>query len=242
MSQQIDQETAAQFLDEVESRAKGEVSSPMLETLLNYQYEHNPVDEVNRGFKTKYRTKGHPKAKGLDVQIEYPKSWSLREGNRPNIIQVFSSNNGRGPVYALIMTRDLIKEAQGELTHEEIRAIKTFEGSKELASELFSNSSLREMANGMGMTNVRNLTTKRILLDRWPGAMLEFIGDQQRLDINMTMYKRMYIVIYKNYMMFLQCEIAKLLDDTENTLRNRIAKFAPLFHFMANSFVIQNQY
>ena len=241
-SQQISQDSAAQFLAEVELRAKGKIASPMLETLLSYQFEDRPADEFNRGFKTIYRTKGHPKAKGLDLQVEYPKSWSLREGNRPNVIQSFSSNNGRGPVYTLIMTRDLIKEAQGELTREEIAALEIPEGSQELSSELFSDSSLREMANSMGMTNVRDITTKRIVLDRWPGAMLEFIGDGQRLDITITMYNRMYIAIYKNYMVFLQCQVVKLPDDTEDILKNRISKFAPLFHLMANSLVIQSQY
>jgi hypothetical protein len=242
MSQQISQDIAVQFLDEVESRAKGKIPSPMLEILLNYQFEERPADELTRGFKTKYRTKEHRKAKGLDLQIEYAKSWSLREGNRPNVIQFFSSNNGRGPAYALIMTRDLVKEAQGEFTREEINALKTLEGSKELALEVFSESSLREMANGMGMANIRNITTKRVVLDRWPGAMLEFIGDQQRLDFTVTMYNRIYIAIYKNYMIFLQCQVAKLPDDTEDALKTKISKFAPLFHLMANRLVIQSQY
>lgn len=242
MSQQINREVAAQFINEVESRAKGQIPSPMLETLLSYQFEDNPADEFNRGFKAIYRTKGHPKAKGLDFQVEYPKSWSLREGKRPNIIQFFSSNNGRGPVYASIMTRDLVKEAQGELTRKEITSLKTIEGSKALASEIFSDSSLREMANGMGMENVRDIATKRIVLDRTPGAMLEFIGDQKRLDITMMMYNRIYVAIYKNYMIFLQFQVARLPSDTEEALKARVSKATPLFHLMANSLVIQSQY
>lgn len=123
-SHQISQDIAVQFLDEVCSRATGEIPSPMLETLLNYQFKERPAYEFARGFKKIYRTKGHPKAKGLDLQIEYARSWSKREGNRPNVVQFFSSNNGRGPAYALIMTRDIVKEAQGELTREEIKALK----------------------------------------------------------------------------------------------------------------------
>ncbi|NQU82865.1 MAG: hypothetical protein HQ539_02865 [Parcubacteria group bacterium] len=242
MSQKISKEIAIQFLDEVESRSKGRIPSPILETLLSYQFEDRPFDEFSRGFKTIYRTKGHPKAKGLDFQVEYPKSWSLREGKRPNIIQFFSSNNGRGPANALILTRDLVKESQGKLTHKEIAALNTLEGSQELSSELFSDSSLRAMANGMGMTNVRAITIKRIVLDRWPGGMLEFIGDQQRLDFTITMYNRMYVALYKNYMVLLQCQIFKLPDDTEDTMKKRISKFVPLFHLMANSLVIQSQY
>lgn len=238
-SQQINQEIAVQFLDEVEARAKGQIPSPILETLLSYQFEDKPVDEFSRGFKAIYRTKGHPKAKGVDFQVEYPKSWSLREGKRPNLIQFFSSNNGRGPVYASIMTRDLVKEAQGKLTREEITALKTLKGSKELASEIFSDSSLREMASGMGVDNVRGMATKKIVLDNWPGAMLEFVGDKQRLDFTGTMYNRMYIAVYKHYLIYLTFQVS---SDTEGDLKARVLKFAPLFHLMANSLVIQSQY
>jgi len=242
ITQKIDQKIAEQFLDEIESRTNGVMPSPILETLLNYQFEDNPVDEFNRGFKKKYETKGHPKAKGLDLQIEYPKSWSMREGNRPNVIQFFSSNNGRGPVDVMIMTRDIIKESQGKLSHEEITTINTREGSKGFASELFSESNIREMVNGMSVTNVRDITTKRIVLDGWPGAMIEFIGDQQRLDITIMMYNRLYVAVYKNYVIYLHCVIGKLPDDSEDSLKNKISMFAPLFHKIANSLVIQSQY
>lgn len=241
-TQKMTQDIAMRFLDEMELRAKGEIPSPILETLLNYQFKEQPTNEFARGFKKIYRTKGHRKAKGLDLQIEYAKSWSRREGNRPNVIQFFSSNNGRGPAYALLMTRDLTKEAQGELTREDIKALNTLGGSKELASEMFSENSLRERVNGMGMTNIRNINTKRIVIDGWPGAMLEFTGDQQRLDLTMTMYIRMYIAIYKNYMFNLQCQIGKIPDETEDALKEKISLIAPLFRLMANSLVIQSQY
>ena len=240
--QQINQDIAAQFLDEVELRAKGKIPSPMLETLLHYQFEERPVEELIHGFKTIYRTNGHPKAKGLDVQIEYPKSWSLREGKRPNIIQFFRSNNGRGSAFTLILIKDLIDEAQGELTPRDIQILNTLEGSRELASEMFSEKNLREIAKDTGMLNIRSISTKRMVLDNWPGAMLEFTGDQRRLDIAMTMYNRMYIVLYKNYTIFLQCQVFKLPDETEETLKTKTTRFMPLFDLMANSLVIQNQY
>jgi hypothetical protein len=94
----------------------------------------------------------------------------------------------------------------------------------------------------MGIENVRNLTTRRIVLDRWPGAMIEFIGDQQRLDLTATTYNRAYLAIYKNYMIFLQCQIARLPGETEDVHKTRISKFAALFHLIANSLVIQSQY
>ncbi len=240
--QKITLDIAVQFLDEVGSRAKGEIPSPMLETLLSYQFKDRPSHEFARGFKKIYRTKEHYKAKGLDLQLEYVKSWSKREGNRPNIIQFFSSNNGRGPAYALIMTKDLAKEAQGKLSRKEIKELYTLDGSKELAAEMFSENVFREMPNETGMANIRNINIKKIVIDGWPGALLEFTGEHQRLDLTMTMYNRMYIAIYKNYMIFLQCQIAKLPNETEDALKIKISQFTPLFRFMANSLIIQSQY
>jgi hypothetical protein len=241
-SQQMNQDVAMAFLEEVNLRSAGNIPSPMLEILLTYQFIQRPHNELLRGFKNNYRTKGHPKAKGLDLQIEYPISWSKREGKRPNVVQFFSSNNGRGPAQALIMVRDISKEAQGELTHEEIQALNTLEGSKELASEVFSNNGIIEMVNNMGMTNVRNINSKKIVMDRWPGAVLEFTGELQQLDFTVTMCIKTYFVIYKNFMIFLQGQVVKLPNETENELKNKRTLFDPLFRFMANSLVIQSQY
>ncbi len=241
-SQKINQDMASHFLAEVELRAKGVMPSPILETLLIYQFKGRPQNEFLQGYKTKYRTDGHPKAKGLDLQVEVPISWSFREGNRPNVIQFFSSNNGRGPAYTLIMVRDLTKDAQEFLTLEEINALKNYEGSQGIASELFSESSLMDMAREMGMSNIREITSKRIIMDRWPGAVLEFIGERQRLDIEATMYSRMYFAIYENYLITLQCQIGTLPQETDNELGTLISEYSPLFHLMANSLIIQNQY
>lgn len=241
-SQKITQDIAVQFLEEVKLRAAGEIPSPMLETLLIYQFKERPDSEFLHGFKNIYRTKGHPKAKGLDLQFEYPRSWSKREGKRPNVIQFFSGNNGRGPAQAVIIVRDLVKEAQAELTRQEIQALKTLGGSKELALEIFSDNSLIEMVNGMGMTNVKNINTKRVVIDSWPGAVIEFTGDLQRLDLTIMMYSRIYIAIYKNYMIYLHCQVTKLPNEEEDELKTNISQFNPLFRLMANSLIIQSQY
>ena len=241
MSQQMNKETAMQYLHEIELRAKGKIPSPILEMLLTYQYEANPVEELQHGFREKYRTKGHPKSKGLDFQIEYPKSWTLHEGERPNVIQNFRSGNEKGAVSARMMIRDIAVEMAGECSPEEIASLQTKKGSRDFAADFFSDKNLREIAN-RNLDNVRNIKTKRIVLDGWPGAVIEFVGDMQRLDITMTMYSQMYISIYKNYMIFLCFSIMKFPNDTEDVFQDRLEKYSPLFHFMANSFVIQSQY
>ena len=240
--EQRSREFAERFLDEVESRAEGRMPSPILETLLHYQFEDSPADEYLREFRVTYRTKDHPKSKGLDFQIEHPRSWLSREGKRPNVVQFFKSNNGKGLVYASIVTRDLAEESRGVLTHEEIEVLKSLEGSKQLASEIFSEDDLREMANDMGMSNVRDIETNRIVLDGWPGAVLSFVGDGQRVDITYTMYNRMYMAIYKKYMIFLNFQVVKLPQETDKEMNTKVSRVLPLFHLIANSLVIQSQY
>lgn len=52
------------FIRTVRLRAKGQIEPPILETLLTYNPEFlkNPEKEFLRGYKSTYRTRGHPKA------------------------------------------------------------------------------------------------------------------------------------------------------------------------------------
>ena len=45
-----------------------------------------------KGERYKYNSKGHEKSKGLEIQIEIPNDWIKKEGERPHIIQKFSSS------------------------------------------------------------------------------------------------------------------------------------------------------
>ena len=106
-SRPVTRETAGNFIAEVEARAKGRLPSPVFETLLTYEFMGRPSVEFARGYKRVFRTAGHPKAKGVDFQISYPASWRRSEGERPNIIQKFVSENGRGLEMAMLMVKDL---------------------------------------------------------------------------------------------------------------------------------------
>ncbi|MBL7203189.1 MAG: tetratricopeptide repeat protein [Desulfobacteraceae bacterium] len=240
----LTQKGAINFIELVNKRGNGQIETPFLQTLLmcDPQFQQNPVREVGTGFKQTFRTQEHPKAKGLDFQIEYPRSWSAREGRRPNVIQFFKSSYGKGFVSASIMTKDMLLEIGDELTSQELSHLNTLSGAKEIASQAFSDSNLKKMAHSMGMSNVRDIGTKKIVLDRWPGAMLDFVGEQQRLNFTVTMYNKIYLAIYKKYMLFLQCMVGKRPSDDEAAFKKRIAKYSSLFHWMANSLVIHSQY
>ena len=46
--------------------------------------------------KQSFRTKQHPKAKGLDLQIDFPSGWLMEEGKRPNVVVIATSAAGKG--------------------------------------------------------------------------------------------------------------------------------------------------
>src|SRR5262245_49354173 len=80
-----------------------------LSCLLAVQYifaqtPSSAVVEFTQGKTAKFSTKGHPKSKGAVFTIKYPQSWSAEEGERPNIVQKFASESGKGFEMALIVT------------------------------------------------------------------------------------------------------------------------------------------
>ena len=150
---------AVAFVKQVTARAKGQAESPVLETLLTYNptFQKTPAEEFLRGFTQIYRTKNHPKAKGIDFQIQYPKSWQVREGQRPNVIQFITSENGRGPDSIILMVKD-IPLPEG------------YKGSDEEINDFFTPESLREiLPEGSSF-----ISAKPVVLDGRKGGMLVF--------------------------------------------------------------------
>lgn len=219
----ISAEQAVAFIKQVALRAKGDIESPVLETLLTYnpEFQKNPAKEFLRGFTHTFRTKHHPKAKGVDFQIQYPKSWLAKEGKRPNVIQLFTSENGRGLDSIGLMVKDFPQPANSD----------------EELTDLFSAESLREMLPDKASF----ISAKPVVLDRQKGVMLIIEQVGQRLDITMKVRSLQFITIYNNKMIFVQCGVVTT-DENANSLNERFKKMEPLFKLVGNSFVIQSQY
>ena len=225
-SSPVSKAQAIAFIQEVKLRAKGQIESPVLETLLTYnaQFQSNPAEEFLRGFTSIYRTKGHAKAKGVDFQIQYPKSWRAKEGQRPNVIQLITSENGRGFNSIVLMVKDIPLPSGYRITEQEL-------------NDLFSPQSLKEMIpDGASF-----VTSKAVVLDRQKGGMIVFDQTQQRVDTTISMRSQQFVTVYKNKMIFVQCMTATP-GSSHAELNDRFKKMEPLFKLVANSFVIQDQY
>lgn len=104
--QQITREIAGSFLQQVKGRSKGEIESPVLEYLLTVKYAANPVGEFTDGFRQRYKTDGTGKSQGLKMNLQLPRSWLGKDGERPHIVQKWVSENGTGLEIILLDIRD----------------------------------------------------------------------------------------------------------------------------------------
>jgi hypothetical protein len=223
---QITAEQADTFVRTVTLRTKGQIQTPILETLLTYnpEFRRHPAEELRRGYKKTYRTKDHQKARGVDFQIEYPRSWKHKEGKRPHVIKLFVSENGRGQDNVLLMVKDIPLPRGYVISDQEL-------------NEFFSASELK----GMMPKGAVFISAQPIILDGQKGGMIKFEQSLKRLDKTIFFRAIYYITIFDNKLIFIQCMVGSFANSS-SSLEKRFTKMAPLFELVANSFVIQSKY
>lgn len=223
-SQPLNRELGVAFIAEVESRAKGKIESPVLETLLTYEFIERPVDEVAHGYSRVFRTQGHPKAKGVDFQIRYPASWRPAEGERPNIVQKFVSENGRGLESIMLVVKDIPLPEGYKPTKREL-------------DEFFSDKELR----GLAPTGARVISSRSIVLDGQKAGLVIFDQTGQRMETTFTIRNLSFVTIRRSKMIFVSCLVSPPTG-REAQLQERFTRIESLFKWVGNSFVLQEQY
>jgi hypothetical protein len=225
MSQQIEfrDEIAVALISDVYNRANGQIPSPTLETLLYFKYLDYPEKEFTTGCTQVFKTKGHPKSKGTDWQIKVPKSWKAQEGDRPNIIQKFTSDFGDGKQIIMLMVKDLDLPQGYKITKQEL-------------TELFTEKAMKEMVD----KDSKYLSFTKMTLDSQIGGMLEMEKINSRLDKKIKIRMVSFIFVRNAQMYFLQGMIST--DVLEEDLSLQMKKFLPLYKLVANSIVVNDQY
>jgi hypothetical protein len=223
----ITKEDAISFLKLVETRATGDIETPVVQTLLSFHplFKEKPEQEFLMSFKNTYRTKNHPKAKDLNIQIEYPKSWEPREGKRPHIVQFFRSQNGHGIVMMSLQINPLPEEVTKNLSEEE-------------TANIFNDKSEIEAMAPKGSIVIES---KPIIIDNQKGGLLVYEIKQQRLDLVHKMISQQYMTVYKKDFIILNIGLRDTTGNDEK-LNKDYQKNKKLFWLIANSLIIQNQY
>jgi hypothetical protein len=100
-----DRSVANRFMDEIEERTAGHLDKEVLATLLaaSPTYRAVPARLILDGHTQFFRTSGHTKSPGVDVQIKVPLSWESSEANGPHIVQKWTSHTGHRSGTAMLM-------------------------------------------------------------------------------------------------------------------------------------------
>lgn len=222
-NQIVTEEIAINFISEVEGRAKGNIPSTVLQTLLSFQFADRPQDEFTSGFTSTFKTKGHPKSKNTDWQIKVPKSWKAEETNRPNIIQKFVSDYGSGTQSIMLMVKEISQSKDYKMTKEEL-------------NDFFTEKEMKNMVPDGG--NFISFT--KMTFDNNIGGMIEFENINDRLDLKLKIRMLQFMFIRGNKIYFLQCFVGSEKPDMDLSLE--IKKYLPLYRLVANSIVVNDQY
>ena len=222
----ISYEESLEAIQVVKARIKGDIESPVIETLLmfNPNYQKNPIEELNDKFIQTYNSKDNPKAKGVDFSVKVPKSWKSQEANRPNIVRKFTSNNG------YIIEDTFIENIMILVYNLPIEVKKlTSQDVTDVCNDIPENSVLRDC--------------KEAILENLPAVVKRFKLNMKRLENSMNMEVVQYNVFYKNKMIIIQGQVGTMNEKiSEKTLLERFEKFKPVFNYVANSLMISNLY
>lgn len=218
--QEIDEDAAIDFINEINNRAEGDIPSPMLETLLSANFEDFPHKEFTSGMTRVYKTKGHSKSKGTDWQVKVPLSWKSQEGDRPNIIQKFVSDYGDGDCMISLMVY--------ETGYSNIEA-------KQIVSD--EENMKAEFARAGEVINY-----KQMIIDNYPGGMIELEQMVERLDIKVKVRIQQYFALKDGKMYVLHGAVASIYPEENHDIASEIAKHSSLFRLVANSIIINDQY
>ena len=193
-------------------------------SLSSLSFAQDPVRDFLDGNKGTFSTENHPKAKGVHFKISYPTSWAAKEGERPNIVQKFVSEGGRGLEMAMIITKSLPLPEGVTITESDLK-------------EFFTPTEMKEMLP----QGARFIDAKQTKIEGLPAGILEYSMRQERAGMVMYMQVADYIFIHRSTMVQLHCQVGGMAS-SQSDISSRMERFKPLFTLMANSIVIPDKW
>lgn len=218
----VDPSFAIIQIQTVSNRAKGEIESPFLEEILALEYSREPHMEMRRGHKQVFSSKGHPKAQGIHVSMNLPKSFYREDAERPNMLVQFNSR--LGGAHANIMVG---------IKHIDLPGGRAFRDSE--LDDFFSEKNVLQMAP----PGMKALTARKITIDNRKAGELVYEGRSENAGVSVCIRVVHVMTMYKNKMIMLQGAVAA---STMDGLVEPYNIMLPLFQSVALSFVIHNQW
>lgn len=183
---------------------------------------YSPVAEFANGSVFRFSTRGHAKSKGAVFSIQVPKSWAAIEGERPNIVQKFVSERGKGLEMALIATKSI----PGDIPF-----------GKDDIRELLSSDGQREMLPA----GAAFIAAKPSQIEAEPAGIIEYTMHSQRADTNLHIHILALMFFQGRTMVQVQFQVGGLPSDRA-AVERKFASFRPLFQQMMNSIVFEEKW
>ena len=226
------------------TRIKGnnELYSEFIQIILSHNpiYQTFPAKEFLDDFKSIFHSDNHPKSKGLNLSIEYPKSWTERKEKRPNILTLIQSSDKNCIVTLLI--KDVLVE-MGEnintLSKEDVEYFKSGEFANEMFEETFTYDYAKEFIDAMGLENMKDFEFKKTRIDSQPTMIAKARGIKSTILAELEFFTINYLIIYNHYMISVGVMIP--LNEKDN-LNEHIEKYELLGALITNSLIIKDQW
>lgn len=219
---------AREFIYEVNLRAAGQLPDSIISTLLysNPSYNKNPEKEFLDGWTKVFRTQEHHKSKGVDFSVSIPLSWTSREGNRPNIIQVFESHLELWNTSCNIMVLELNSNFEDDLL-------------KDMKINFFDLMSLDDIVPEKATL----INYKSTRMEGAPAGIVVIDLMSQQMDLVMIMRITQFMIIHNDKLVLIQfINGVEAKHETSVSLTSLQEKYYPLFRQIANSLVLNDRY
>jgi len=219
--QKITSDIAANFLQQVKARSKGEIESPVLEYLLAVKYADNPVAEYLDGFRQRYQTDGAGKSQGIKLVLQLPQSWAAKEGERPHIVKKWQSENGTGL----------------EMMHLDIRDGPGYNPTKKEMQDMVTSGEVRDFVpDGATYVDSGNFD-----LEGQTGYWLQMTMPVERAGVKMYQEALMYQLFFQGKAIGIMCQAGGPVNEKPKTI-DAFKRIRPLCQQVLNSLVLTQAY
>lgn len=178
------------------------------------------VREFQEGKVIKFSVLGHAKAKGANFSIKYPQSWMAKEGERPNVVQNFVSDNGKGFEMTMILTKAIPPDEP--LSEADIL-------------NYFSSQGLADFVP-QGGKFLRASSTK---IEAEPAGLFEYTQRQQRAGMEIEMHIMGLAFFQGRTLVTVMCGV---YGSSAGEASRRFELFRPLFSIMLNSIIFDGKW
>lgn len=176
---------------------------------------------IERRNNNRYESKGHAKSEGINIIIDYPSSWTAKEGNRPHIVQNLSGRDNRGYlIQCLISVKRIPFHAWGN------------------EDDLISMDNIKQLIAEMEQASFVDGDNTKIEGQKAVWGIFSQTGERAGLTLNT--HNMMFMTVYKHKLIGLHFSMSS--KDDKSILARQFALYRPLFHLIANSLILKDKW